>query len=67
MPARENGGTSRVDVTSAAATRPLASTSRTRSVRSIGRQASAISWRASSRGIVSLIGFISLFIADLRA
>jgi hypothetical protein len=62
MPARENGGTSRVDSTSAAATRPLASTSRTRSVRSIGRQASAISWRASSSGIVSLIGFISDFI-----
>src|SRR5688572_16136228 len=61
MPARENGGTSRVDVTLAAATRPFPSTNRARSIRSIGRQACAISCRASSRGIVSLMGFMPLF------
>ena len=58
MPARENGGTSRVDTTSAATTRPDASRSGTRSVVVTGRATSSMSARASSSGMVSLMGRI---------
>ena len=55
------GGTSRLDSTSTAAARPLASSNAIRSRRVIAPHAAAISCRASSSGIVSLIGRISLF------
>src|SRR5258707_7870723 len=56
MAARANGGTSIGDETSAAATRPAARWSGTRSVRSIGRTAAASRRRASSREIVDVNG-----------
>src|SRR5437763_7925666 len=55
---RANGGTSSGDVTSAAATRPAAAPSRTRSVREIGRTLASSRGRASSREIVEVNGRI---------
>src|SRR5436305_331323 len=55
---RANGGTSIGDRTSVAATRPPASSRRTRSVRAIGRRFAARRRRASSSGIVEVNGRI---------
>src|SRR5437763_15820712 len=56
MAERANGGTSIVDATSRATTRPAASSSRTRSVRAIGTTAASRRRRASSRAIVEANG-----------
>src|SRR3954469_18959224 len=56
MADRENGGTSMCEVISSAATRPPASSSRTRSVRVIGRTAASRRRRASSSEIVATKG-----------
>src|SRR5690606_32045513 len=50
MAARSKAGTSTVDTTSAAATRPTASATGTVSVLSTGRAASSVSRSASSKG-----------------
>jgi len=57
---RAKGGTSIGDATSLAATRPAASSRRTRSVRSIGRMFASRRLRASSSEIVDVNGRISV-------
>src|SRR3954451_6802582 len=56
---RANGGTSIGEVTSAAATRPPASSSGTRSMRAIGRTDASNRRRASSSEIVEVKGLIA--------
>src|SRR5262245_44461543 len=58
MAERANGGTSTVDVMSAAATRPAALPRSTRSVRSMGRSAASSRRLASSSEIVEVNGRI---------
>src|SRR5580704_142542 len=60
MADRANGGTSIAEMTSAAATRPAASSRRARSVRAIGRTAASSRRRASSSEIVEENGRITL-------
>ena len=67
MAARAKGGTSALDVTVSASTRPLASSSDTRSTRAIGSIARAMIARASSSEIVSLNGRIFEGIASFKS
>src|SRR4029077_4342116 len=63
---RANGGTSIVETIGAAATRPAAAESGTRSRRAIGRTAASSRRRASSSEMVDVNGLMRMLIARLQ-